>query len=331
MFVTERLRQLARAVGLGPLLYRAYHAPAGFVRKIRREGAANLWLSRQGRMDMQRAAAKLPTLDPPAGLVFDVHFMTGDALWYQTCFCFYSLQLHSPIGLRPVIHSDGTLRPEQQRTIQRVAPHACFERLSATEARLDRALPRSRFPLLRGRRDVAPLFRKLLDIHVGSPGWKLFLDSDMLFFREPTALLDWLRSPEIPCHMLDVASAYGYSPSLMAELAGCPIPERINTGIRGLCSEDVDWPQMESWCRAMIEREGAHYLQEQALTALHLAQRPHRAMPADDYLVLPSRAEAIEPRAVLHHYVAQSKAWYFRHGWRHVVATSSRRHQEVVA
>jgi hypothetical protein len=40
--------------------------------------------------------------------------------------------------------------------------------------------------------------------------------------------------------------------------------------------------------------------------------------PAADYVTKPGRAESIAPRAVMHHYVAESKRWYFRHGWRHV-------------
>jgi hypothetical protein len=138
----------------------------------------------------------------------------------------------------------------------------------------------------------------------------------MLFFREPTFLLDWLRSPGVPCHMLDVASCYGYSEALMERLAGAPIPGRLNVGVCGLRGEDVDWDRLEAWCRTLIEQEGPHYLQEQALTAMLLAGRPCAVAPAADYVALPGRAEVERPAAVMHHYVAESKAWYFRFGWR---------------
>ena len=56
-----------------------------------------------------------------------------------------------------------------------------------------------------------------------------------------------------------------------------------------------------------------------ALTALLLASVGAKALPSEDYVVLPSLAEGRAPTAVLHHYVAHSKRSYFQHGWRHVL------------
>jgi hypothetical protein len=50
--------------------------------------------------------------------------------------------------------------------------------------------------------------------------------------------------------------------------------------------------------------------------AMHLATQEHVALSGEDYLVLPGEAEAHSRSAVLHHYVANSKKWYFRHCWR---------------
>jgi hypothetical protein len=187
------------------------------------------------------------------------------------------------------------------------------------EERLERALPASLYPSLRARRLVYPHLRKLTDVHAGTTGWKLVLDSDMLFYQTPSFLLEWLRRPTAPCHMLDTASAYGYSPQLMTELAQAPIPERLNVGICGLRSEEIDWDRLECWCRTLLEREGSHYLQEQALTAILAAGKTCAVAPADDYVIQPSRDEVLHPRGVMHHYVAESKAWYFRYAWRHVL------------
>jgi hypothetical protein len=155
----------------------------------------------------------------------------------------------------------------------------------------------------------------LTDVHAGETGWKVVLDSDMLFHRRPDFLLDWLASPDRPCHMLDVGNCYGYSLKLMSDLAGAAIPERLNVGLIGLRSEAIDWERLEHWCGTMIEREGTHYLHEQALTAMLVAGGPRSAAPAEDYVVRPTRAETERPTAALHHYVAESKAWYFRFGW----------------
>jgi hypothetical protein len=119
--------------------------------------------------------------------------------------------------------------------------------------------------------------------------------------------------------MADVTRAYGYEMGLLEELAGRPVPDRVNTGALGLRSDAIDWDRMEYWCRTLIERAGTHYYQEQALVALLLASRPHAALPSADYVVLPRPPEASECRAVLHHYVAESKPWYFRQNWQKVL------------
>jgi hypothetical protein len=319
MTMTLRLRNAARRLRLGALAYHAYYAPAGMVKRVRREGAMNLLLSGFGQRQMERAALRLPTMPSSgAGPLREVHFLTGRRFWYQTCFCAYSLLRHSPLGLRPVIHDDGTLLPEHHAEIRRLFPQACIVCPAEIEERLEQALPAAHYPCLRARRLVYPHLRKLTDIHAASTGWKLVLDSDMLFFRAPAFLLAWLQAPAAPCHMLDTASAYGYSLQFMTELARAPLPERLNVGICGLRSEEIDWDLLERWCRALLDREGSHYLQEQALTAMLVAGRACAIAPADDYLIQPSREEVLRPCGVMHHYVAESKAWYFRYAWRQV-------------
>ena len=105
----------------------------------------------------------------------------------------------------------------------------------------------------------------------------------------------------------------------MESLAGARIPPLVNVGLCGLRSEDLDWEMIESWCRELIAKERRSYYLEQALVAM-LAARWGAAVvaPAQDYVTMPSRAEASHPTAVMHHYVADSKRGYFRDAWRGV-------------
>jgi hypothetical protein len=43
--------------------------------------------------------------------------------------------------------------------------------------------------------------------------------------------------------------------------------------------------------------------------------------PAADYVTMPAKPESLEPTAVMHHYVAHSKRWYFQANWRRVQAS----------
>lgn len=314
------LRQLARRVGLGHVIRLLYRRPLGLARKSVREGGPlQQRRTEAGRLQMMQAATALPPLSASgAEAGHEVHFLTGTRFWYQSLFCFYSLQLHAGKRLTPVFHDDGTLTEEDQSQVLRVVPWTRFVQQAEIMHRLDEALPETRFPALRARRLEYPHLRKITDIHAGTSGWKLVLDSDMLCFREPRFVLEWLANPDRACHMVDVERFYGYSEQLMERLAGQPIPDLINVGLCGLDSGNIDWEEMERWCQVLLEEEGASYFQEQALVAMLMAGRERAVAPARDYRVLPSLEEGRQPTAVMHHYVAESKRSYFQHGWRRV-------------
>ncbi|MBX9757796.1 MAG: hypothetical protein K2Y29_03395, partial [Beijerinckiaceae bacterium] len=228
----------------------------------------------------------------------------------------HSLAMHCPRPLRFVIVDDGTLSAKRINDLRSLLTGCKIVCAAEIEARLDANLPASRFPVLRKRRLHYPHLRKLTDIHVGSHGWKLVLDSDMLFHKRPDFLLRWLANPTAPIHMTDVENAYGYTHDLMESLTGHLIPDRVNVGVCGLNSSALDWPRLERWCEELMLREGSHYLQEQALVAMLMSGVPHVAISSNEAIVAPSLEECRTPSVSLHHYVADSKAWYFRSAWR---------------
>lgn len=329
VMLTEKLRNASRALGLGPAVLRYYHEPLGRLRQSIAEGGP--WEQRrteQARREMIAAAQALPPLTAHEGQdTVEIAFLSGERFWWQTLFCVVSLQTHSPVRIAPVVYDDGTFNEVTWSAFSRVVPWARLITGAETEARLDAHLPFGRFPTLRSRRLSYPHLRKITDIHAGRSGWLAVFDSDMLFFRPPNALLDWLASPDSPCSLVEGASAYGYSPDLMRELAGGTPPERVNVGVCGLRSDAIDWNRLEYWCCEMLEREGTHYFQEQALTAMLLTgQECHRFGPPD-YVVMPGLAEGQRPAAALHHYVSASKRSYFQYGWRRALADSQKGRQ----
>jgi hypothetical protein len=311
-------RTTLKRLGLGRLAYLLWHAPVGAVRQsIAAGGPLEQWRDRQAHAEMTTAAARLQPQDLPLATgLSEIHFLTGARFWDQTALCLYSLQRHAGQTLPAVFHDDGSATDKIRSRLGRLFPRARWRPHAETLAALDAHLPTARFPILRERWKAYPNIRKLTDPHLGSHGWKLVLDSDMLFFRRPDFLLAWLAAPNRPLHMVDVGDSYGYSPPLMQSLAGAPIPGRINVGITGLASESIDWDQIESWCRILIARERTSYYLEQALVAMLVAGQPCAVAPASDYVTWPCPPEATECRAVMHHYVARSKRWYFRETWR---------------
>lgn len=300
----------------GQFLLRFYHTPVNRLRDLWRNGGP--WEERrteQGRAEMEAAAAVLP---PPvaSGAPVEVHLLTGRRFWYQTAFCLWTFAHHARRPLAPVIYDDGSLDAACQAPLQRLFPSTRFVPRAEIVARLDTHLPVARFPTLRERWLHYPNIRKLTDPHAGGNGWKLVMDSDLLFFRRPDFLLAWLDAPDRPLHAVDCETSYGYTRPLMNRLAGAPVAELVNVGLTGLHSAEIDWEKLEHWCRTLIERERASYYLEQALIAMRVAGRACAVAPAADYVTLPRPPEARECRAVMHHYVAHSKRWYFQHNWR---------------
>lgn len=302
----------------GRLVYLAYHCPLASLARCRREGGPwQQWLDACGRRAMIAAARELPPLGPAPGSAPEVFLLTGLRFWYQSAFCVHSLA--SQIGgVRPVFIDDGTFNDALIAEAQRLFPHARVERAADIEARLDSLLPSAKFPALRAQRRTYLHLRKLTDAHVGHRGYRLVLDSDMLFFRRPHALCGWLASPDRPIHMLDVHDAYGYPAATLAELAGRPVPSLVNVGVCGFRSDTLDWEKLEFWTGRLLALHGTSYYLEQALVALLLADATPLVLPAEDYRLMPSLAECRAPTAALHHYVDLSKRGYFRYAWRNV-------------
>lgn len=243
-------------------------------------------------------------------------FLTGAHCWWETAFCAHSLAHHLRAIPELVFISDGTLRAAEAAVLRRLFPAAEVITPAAVEADLRVRLDPREYPLIWYYRAHKPILRKLTDVFGRADRWQLLLDSDMLFFREPRALADWLREPREFIGMRDVATAYGYSLPRLESLAGAPLPDRLNIGVFGLAGARIDWRLVEGAMRTLLEQEGLQYNLCQGLAAILYARHAHRILPAADYLVLPAATEVDQPTAVMHHYVAGSKPTYRRHAWR---------------
>ncbi|MDB6170441.1 MAG: hypothetical protein JWM88_3305 [Verrucomicrobia bacterium] len=311
------LRETLRAAGLGKLAYQLWHRPVNRLRDIRAAGGPFVMRrTEEGRREMERAALDLPVPAPATGEPLELHLLTGRRFWYQTAFCLWSFAHQTGRRLAPVIYDDGSLAEEFRAPLHRLFPGIVFVPQAEIVARLDDHLPAAKFPVLRERWTNYPNIRKLTDVHAGRAGWKLVLDSDLLFFACPHLLVAWLDRPAGPLHAIDCETSYGYSRPLMNQLAGAPVAELVNVGLTGLNGGEIDWERLEHWTSALTAREGTSYYLEQALIAMLVAGRRCTVASRADYVTLPEPPEALACAAVMHHYVAHSKRWYFQHCWR---------------
>jgi hypothetical protein len=254
------------------------------------------------------------------GKPLEVHMLVGTRFWFMAAYALVSLQRQVDGAVRVHLYDDGTLEVKQREKLETLASAVTFHDRPGIEARIDRFLPEEKFPFIRERLRNYPNLKKLTDPHVGSTGAKLVMDADILFFRQPTELLQWCKEPSCVLCATDVTESYGYSRALMEALAGGTIPAKINVGITGLCSESLDWDKLEFWCRELIAREKTNYYLEQALVAMLCATRSHTQLDLARYLTGPGDKQVLLGAGVMQHYVDLSKKEYFRRAWRQLVA-----------
>ena len=296
-----------------------YRRPIDEIKRLHRWGPRAYLRCSAWAAEMEFAAKCLPLLPHVRSEVvppLEVWYLTGQRFWYQTAFCAWSLAHHSQRNVVLNLVDDGSLNPADEHYLRRLFPLGVTLWKSEAIENLDKHLPAIRFPVLRQRWNDYINIRKLTDIHLCSSGTKLVLDSDMLFFRRPDALIAWWDQRQNPCLMVDCEESYGYSRTLLERLAGVPLLPSLNVGICGLDSDIIDWDEVEFWCRSLVESEGTSYYLEQALFAM-LASRHHpTVLERTDYITCPSPVQAKTGAGVLQHYVADSKSLYFRNSWK---------------
>jgi hypothetical protein len=268
---------------------------------------------------MQNAMWKLPAVQSYAdGL--PLYFLTGEKYLYQTLFCIQSLSKSCSEKFRFFLVDDGSFTTDIIKQINTCLPGANVITQSIIEQNIRDKLPEDIYPGLINKRKTYPHIKKLIDIHVlPFKGYKIVLDSDMLFWNKPKDVIKWLKNPEKPIHMVDCEQSYGYSIPLMEKLAGNKIPDKVNVGIIGLNSDVINWGQVETWVNELEATEGKTYYLEQALSAMLVAGKDCLVLKKTDYIVNPSEAEISASKGCLHHYVAASKKGYFDVAWRKVI------------
>lgn len=306
---------------LGKIKTVLYRKPMAKLERLCRWGPNAYFRIEDWKRKMEQAARELP--EPAAQGAegkersVDIWFMTGKGFWYQTAFCAWTLARHSRYHIRPVILDDGSLDVDTIDQLRRLFPDLIVHAKESCDMAFQERFPAACFPNLNFWRNKQLLFRKLTDIHGGSDERRIFLDSDMLFFRNPSELDEWFEGDQgYNLVQKDCWESYGYSRMLTERLCGRQLPEAVNIGIFSLHGPSIDWGQVEIWTGELIKAEGLHYNITQCTTAMIMACSPLRILDPEDYKVWPKNPSATAPQRVLDHYVSDSKPYYFGEAWK---------------
>lgn len=174
----------------------------------------------------------------------EIHVLTSAKDWLNLMWALKSFYWASKRNYALCIHDDGTLTDEHHNTFQQHFPKArVIERKAADEYVLSGLAKHPRCLEFRKTNHLAP---KVFDFaaYLNSDRM-LLLDSDILFFEEPTVLLNRIEDPNYSLNTVngDTASAFTVDPAVVKARCGFDMVERFNSGL-GLIhktSMNLDW------------------------------------------------------------------------------------------
>lgn len=216
-----------------------------------------------------------------------------------------SLEFHSRFSWAPVLHDDGTLSDQDISEIQGNFPDARVIRRAEADAVLREAL--AAYPLCRENRLKHPWFLKVFDTrHFAQHDRYVVLDSDIVFFRRPDFVLNWMEErPETFWFMEDTKEKYSSDRAGIEAAMGFPVWECVNSGLDLMIRPAVDLALAESFLERCvpIARE-FHFLEQTFFAVTGSAWGKGGKLPREYEI---SWTNFRRPGAVCRHYVGPFK------------------------
>jgi hypothetical protein len=242
-----------------------------------------------------------------------IHIVAGDAHSDMALWMLAGFFHHTGRNWRVVLHDDGKLSPERASLWERTGLQ--LEIISREEADLTvKSLLYNR-PLLRAYRETFPLGLKLIDVpHRMSGRRGLLLDADLIFFRQPTEILDWVDGPDNGSTWFnaDVQEASNIPEAVALSTFGIKLWPRVNSGLGLLAGNLVDLDFCESVLKEGTILQGRGWRVEQTLFALSASQSGSGGLLPATYEVSLGRSASKD--CVVRHYVGAVRDLFWSEG-----------------
>lgn len=241
--------------------------------------------------------------------------VTSHEEFKMTLLALKSFLFHSQLKARVLIFDDGTLRNED---VDLIKQHLVDVELIKKEKFDKRVI--SKF----GKRSVfldyknIPYVVKKLGAILFTRGKKvIFLDSDVLFFKEPKHIKKWLEGSYRAFYLRDCKNSYLISNIEAHALFGVDLIPKLNSGFIGLNREDLDVKVLEKLVGIrdkLYSYRLDHYQAFFSIILTRFKRRKVYALPANDYLVSEDRGRY--KNLICGHYVKSVRNRFFDDGWR---------------
>lgn len=197
-----------------------------------------------------KAAAGHIDLLPPINTVpgedcVEIHMLCGHRDVIMGIWASWSLMRFIQDIAVLVVHSDGTITREDEERWKKIVPHVSIISRDVADTIVEKHLGDCAGLVCKWRNGYGTS-PQLIDSHLFGKSHKIIImDTDVLVFKRPEALIDCLRDENVDfawCE--DVRESYSAPAGLLHEVVGCKMPRRFNCGFivsKRLSLEDYIW------------------------------------------------------------------------------------------
>lgn len=231
-------------------------------RETQREGWGPAWR----RYRVQRRIDATPPVSTDREGPVEIRVLSWRRDWRNVTWALKSFYHFSKKRFPLYIH-DGGLEDWQAERLQQHFPDAHILRVKETEARVDAELTRRGLARSRAYRQLNIAMKKVFDFFLFSTAQVvLSIDSDIVFFREPTELV---CDPPPAKNLYNRDENYAYSMTLeeLKAAFGIEPPPRINSGLSLVHTRSMDYEKIEGWLQNQTLFDNK-WVTEQTLHAL---------------------------------------------------------------
>lgn len=242
----------------------------------------------------------------------ELHVLTSQYDWINSIWALKTFYFYSTKRYRLCIHDDGSLASQSIDLLNRHFPD-CRIVIRAAADRLANGSLVS-FPRCGEFRNANTLALKLIDGAIAlNSDRMLLLDSDVLFFQYPKALIEKIDNTGYRknCFNADFASAYTINRAQAKETFDLELQPCINSGLGLVHRESLNFHWIEEFLSCEAVRTGHFWRIEQTLFAL-LSSRYGVELLPDEYTL--SLGKNIHLGRPFRHYVGAIRHLMYREG-----------------
>lgn len=215
----------------------------------------------------REAVARRASL-PLSGAPVSVHMVVGRDMLLMGMLALRSFEFHTGMHWAPIIHEDGSLEEGDVEELKGRFPDATVIRRKDADAELSEAL--AGYPVNRENRMKHNWFLKVFDTrHFARHEHYVVLDSDIVFFRRPEFILNWIaKRPETCWVMEDTREKYALAREDIEEAMGFALWRKVNSGLDLMFRPAADLALAEKFLAACAPMAREYHFLEQTFFAV---------------------------------------------------------------